>query len=155
MTLIILLSIIGIAAILAELVLPGGILGVIGIGLLVATVVVTFAKFGATAGIIASILLLVFCFVVLGWWMKYFHRLPLTRKLILQNESGEKTEKKEERDSFVGRTGTTLTDLMPSGRAKIDGKKIDVIAEAGSIKADTEISVVAVKGPSVIVRSTA
>jgi membrane-bound ClpP family serine protease len=41
---------------------------------------------------------------------------------------------------------------MPSGRAKIDGKRIDVIAEAGPIEADTEISVVAVKGPSVIVR---
>ena len=153
MTLIILLSIVGIVMILAELVLPGGILGVIGIGLLIAAVVVTFAKFGVTAGIVASALLLVFCFFVLGWWMKYFHRLPLTRKLILQNESGEEQEMKEERDSLVGKTGTTLTDLMPSGRAKIDGKKIDVIAEAGSIKADTEITVVAVRGPSIIVRA--
>ncbi|MCG8599884.1 MAG: NfeD family protein [Verrucomicrobiales bacterium] len=153
MTLILLLSIIGIVAILAELVLPGGILGVIGIGLLVAAVVVTFAKFGATAGIVASVLLLIFCFVVLGWWMKYFHRLPLTRKLILQNESGEEDEKKEERNSLLGKSGTTLTDLMPSGRVKIDGQKIDVIAESGSIGVGVDVTVVAVRGPSIVVRA--
>lgn len=153
MTLILLLSIIGIVAILAELVLPGGILGVIGIGLLVAAVVVTFAKFGATAGIVASVLLLIFCFVVLGWWMKYFHRLPLTRKLILQNESGEEDEKKEERNSLLGKSGTTLTDLTPSGRVKIDGQKIDVIAESGSIGVGVDVTVVAVRGPSIVVRA--
>lgn len=152
MTLILILSLAGIGAILAELVLPGGILGVVGIGMLVAAVIVTFVKFGATAGIIATVILIVFGFVVLGWWMKYFHRLPITRKLILKNESGA-DEAQNEKESLVGKTGVALTDLMPSGNAKIEGKKFDAIAEAGSISKDTAIIVVAVRGPSVVVRT--
>jgi membrane-bound ClpP family serine protease len=152
MTLILILSLAGIGAILAELVLPGGILGVAGIGMLVAAVIVTFVKFGATAGIIATVLLIIFGFVVLGWWMKYFHRLPVTRKLILKNESGA-DEAKDERESLVGKTGVALTDLMPSGNAKVDGRKRDAIAEAGSIAKGAEITVVAVRGPSIVVRA--
>ena len=151
MTLIIILVVVGFVAILAELVLPGGLLGIVGALCLIAAVIATFIEFGATAGIIGLIVLLVLALATLSWWMKYFHRLPGTKQLILHEESGN-DGKKEEVDSLLRQTGITLTDLVPSGHARIDGKKYDVIAEAGSVSKGQDIIVVALRGPSLIVR---
>ncbi|MDF1658936.1 MAG: NfeD family protein, partial [Verrucomicrobiales bacterium] len=84
------------------------------------------------------------------WWMKYFHKLPGTKQLILHDEAGKDESGRKE---LVGLEGITLTDLVPSGHARIDGEKYDVIAEAGSIKKDSQIRVMAMRGPSLIVRA--
>lgn len=152
MSAILILSLLGIAVILAELVLPGGVLGIIGALCLITAAILTFAEFGPTAGTIAIVLLFAFFVLTLGWWMKSFHRLPLTRKLILESESGNEMTSDDEPPSLVGKTGRTVTDLFPSGHALIDAKKFDVMAEAESIPKDSLIEVVADRGPSLIVR---
>lgn len=152
LTLIIVLAIAGILLVIFELVIPGGILGVIGAGCLVATVVLTFVQYGPGWGIASAGLLAVFGFLMIWVWMKYFHRLPFTRKLVLQGEVG-KDEELVEKQSLVGSTGKCLTDIRPSGRALIDGEKLDVISETGVIDKDSEIEVVDTRGPSVIVRA--
>ncbi|MDF1849272.1 MAG: NfeD family protein [Verrucomicrobiales bacterium] len=151
MTAILILSALGIAIILAELVLPGGILGILGALCLITAVILTFVEFGPTAGTISVVILFAFFLLTLGWWMKSFHRLPLTRKLILKSESG-KEDPGAGSESLIGRIGTTLTDLFPSGHALIDDEKYDVMAEAESIPKDAKIEVVAERGPSLIVR---
>ena len=150
MTAIVILAAIGIVAILAELLLPGGILGIAGMLCLLGAVVMTFVEYGPTAGTGAVVLLFLFGFATLGWWMKFFHKLPVTRNLILHDASGEREAKEE--DSLVGKKGTALTDLMPSGRALVDGKKLDVMSESGAVRKDALLEVVAVRGPSVFVR---
>lgn len=150
MTLIIILVVVGFLAILAELVLPGGLLGAVGALCLIAAVITTFVEYGATAGVIGLIFLFILAVATLGWWMKYFHKLPGTKQLILHDEVGNEKDLEKE---LVGLSGVTATDLVPSGHAKIDGKKYDVIAEAGSIPKETEIVVVASRGPSLIVRA--
>ena len=151
MTAILILSLLGIVVILAELVLPGGILGIFGAICLITAVILTFIEYGATAGTAGVVVLFIFSLLTLRWWMKSFHRLPFTRKLILEDASGT-SEESPERESLVGKTGITLTDLFPSGHAEIDGKKRDVMAEAESIPKDSAIEVVAERGPSLIVR---
>ena len=74
MVTIIVLSIVGILAVIAELVLPGGILGIIGMLCLLGAVGMTFAEFGMTAGTIAVAVLFVFGLATLNIWMKYFKR---------------------------------------------------------------------------------
>lgn len=150
MTLILILVAVGLAAILAELVLPGGLLGVVGAICLIGAVITTFLEYGATAGIIGLVLLLILAVATLGWWMKYFHRLPFTKQLILSDESGKADG---ETKSLIGLSGVALTELMPSGHARIEGTKYDVIAESGSVSKDAAIVVVAKRGPSLIVRA--
>lgn len=153
MTTILILSIAGIVAVIAELVLPGGILGVIGMLCLVGAVLTTFVTYGATAGVVALILLVIFGFATLGWWMKFFHKLPVTRSLLLHEEVGEDTELKE-RQTFVGKRGEALTDIHPSGKALIEGERIDVMTESGEIAKGAAIEVVDTRGPSIFVRAT-
>lgn len=150
MTLIIILVAVGLVAVLAELVLPGGLLGIVGALCLIGAVITTFIEYGATAGVIGLVLLLILAVATLGWWMKYFHKLPGTKQLILNEESGKD---EEDRNRLIGLSGVTLTDLVPSGHARIGDEKHDVMAEAESIPKDAEIVVVAQRGPSLIVKA--
>ncbi|MDF1826622.1 MAG: NfeD family protein [Verrucomicrobiales bacterium] len=150
MTLIIILIAVGLLAVLAELVLPGGLLGIVGALCLVGAVITTFIEYGPTAGVVALVLLLILGIATLGWWMKYFHRLPGTKQLILNEESGKNPE---DRNRLVGQNGVALTDLVPSGHARIDGDKHDVMAEAESIPKGASIIVVSRRGPSLMVRA--
>ena len=59
MTLIIILCLACILLIIAELLLPGGVLGIGGAICLVVAVGMIFSKFGATAGLTATVLLLI------------------------------------------------------------------------------------------------
>jgi membrane-bound serine protease (ClpP class) len=151
MTTILLLSVIGIIAVIAELVLPGGILGVIGAICLLGAVVATFVSYGATAGTIALAAVVALGLVTLRIWMRLFHRLPFTKQLVL-NETVGVDEHVPARAALVGQTGITLTELMPSGRAEIGGEKLDVMAEGAAIRRGATIIVVETRGPSVMVR---
>jgi membrane-bound serine protease (ClpP class) len=151
MTLILILCVVGIAAVLAELVLPGGILGVVGALCLVGAVIATFVSYGATAGTIALGILVVAGLITLNLWMRLFHRLPFTRQLVLNDTVGVDAGL-QERQGMTGRTGTVLTDLMPSGRGEFEGEKIDIITEGPSIKRGARVEIVETRGPSIIVR---
>lgn len=153
MTTILLLSVIGILAVLAELVLPGGILGVVGAICLLGAVVTTFITYGATAGTIALAAVVAIGLVSLRIWMRFFHRLPFTKQLVL-NETVGIDAQVPARAALIGRTGISLTELMPSGHAEIGGEKFDVIAEGAAIRRGATIIVVETRGPSVMVRET-
>lgn len=151
MTTIIILCAIGILAIIAELVLPGGILGIIGGVALLVAVGMIFSQYGVTAGVIALFVLLILGIATLNFWMKFFHRLPLTKDLLLHGKIGNDDDR-EERHSLKGKEGIALTDLMPSGHARIEGNKYDVVTEGGSIRKDAAIVVVKSSGQSLVVR---
>lgn len=152
LTTILVLAVLGILAILAELVLPAGILGVAGALGLVAAVVLIFNEYGMATGLVAFVALLIFGFAVFWFWMKYFHRLPFTRKMVHRAEVGE-DEGRLEIQSLTGKSGRTLTDLRPSGRALIDGERVDVVAESGVIAKDTDVRVVSASGATLVVRA--
>ena len=56
---------------------------------------------------------------------------------------------------LVGKTGVTLSVLRPVGVVRINGERIDAIAETGSIEADTPIIVVSATDNQLKVRRTA
>ena len=156
MTVIIVLTIVGIVAILLELLLPGGILGVLGALSLIAASVMVFSDYGSTAGLVFSFSAAAVTAVAFLFWMKYFHKLPFARSFILhdavggEDGSGDKSVGTD--PALVGKRGVTVTDLQPSGRARIDGERHDVVAESGAIDKDTEVEVVAVN-PIPVVRA--
>ncbi len=154
MTIILTLSIVGIILILAEMVLPGGVIGIAGIGCLIAAVVVTFTNFGPAAGMVALFALLVFCAVVFALWMKYFQRLPFTKQLVLQ-ESIDEQSTDDGLNDLVGRQAVATTLLMPSGHIEIDDEKYDALSESGSIESGVGVKVVAVRGATLIVEAEA
>jgi len=56
--------------------------------------------------------------------------------------------------ALVGRAGTATTRLAPAGKARIDGRIVDVASD-GFVEAGTPVRVVAVRGGRVIVSAAA
>jgi membrane-bound serine protease (ClpP class) len=49
-------------------------------------------------------------------------------------------------------TGVALTQLRPSGTAKINGQRVDVVTEGALIERGTAVKVVVVEGARIVVR---
>ena len=156
MTVIVVLTIVGIVAILLELLLPGGVLGVLGVVALIVASIQVFNDYGATAGLLFTFSAFAVTLVAFLLWMKYFDKLPFGKSFILheavggEDGSGDKSVGTD--PAIVGKRGITVTDLQPSGRARIDGERHDVVAESGAIDKDTEIEVIAIN-PIPVVRA--
>lgn len=152
MTLIITLILIGTAALLLELFIPGGIVGFLGALCLLGAIVTTFTEYGFNAGILTTLAILVMACVALYFWMKNFEKLPGMKHFIL-TQTAERPQPTEDESLLLNKKGETLTDLGPSGKALIDGKKFDVIAESGFIDQATAITVIEASGSKIVVRS--
>ena len=102
---------------------------------------------------------------------KHFGSLPLVNKLVLRSDHERGSDREEmlaslatdPREALVGRTGTALTPLRPSGRARLDdagdgsgngsGDVIDVAAGRGWVDAGARVRVVAVDGLRTVVEA--
>ncbi len=75
---------------------------------------------------------------------KHLGSLPIIDKLVLQDESGGGTlaAMAPGVHPLMGTAGVAITDLRPAGRAEIEGRLVDVVAEIGYIPAGTRVRVV-------------
>lgn len=149
MTAIIILVILGIILVVAELVLPGGVLGIIGALCLLVAVGMSF-KQGPVVGLSMFLAVCIFGLVMTCLWMKYFRSLPLTRSLVLEEEIHD-TSEADALNLLVGQVGFAVTDIAPSGHAEINDQKYDVMSESGSIEKSAKVKVVDTRGPSIFV----
>jgi membrane-bound serine protease (ClpP class) len=153
MTVIITLILIGTVAILLELFLPGGIIGVIGALCLLGAIILTFNEYGLGAGVAVTAGVLVMTTLALYFWMKNFDRLPWIKSLILTETAGKDSSPGKNRE-LLDKSGETLTALGPSGKALIEGQKLDVMAESGYIDQGTPVIVVHADGSKIVVRKS-
>jgi len=158
---------IGIALILffVELFVPsGGLLALIG-ALAVIGSLVAFFMHDANTGLIATAIYIVFGPILFWIVFKIWASSPLAKRMILggivEEDSEEAMQKsqarfarrQEELQQLIGKEGNTITILRPVGVVRIDGQRIDAMAETGSIEADTAIKVVSVYDNQIKVRA--
>lgn len=150
MALIIALLVLGAVLLFLETLLPGLIAGILGFLCLVAAVVLGYQNYGyqtgtlLLAGVIAGLLAGVWA------WLKFFPESRVARKFISDQTVGELGV---DRPELLNAVGEALTPLRPSGTARINGQRVDVVAEAGLIERGTPVKVVAVEGARVVVRA--
>lgn len=56
---------------------------------------------------------------------------------------------------YLGKTGTAVTTLRPSGKAEIDGKVLDVLSDGNVIREGASVQVIHVEGIKIIVKELA
>jgi len=149
------LIVIGIAAILLELFLPSfGVIGIAGAGCLIAAVVLAYRNLGVTMGtvLLLSTLVAVPSLVFAG--LKLFPKTFVGKWLILwDRQSGEYRASGEGVPAdLADREGVSLTDLRPSGTARIGERKLSVVTEGEYIGKGESVKVIAVEGSRVVVK---
>lgn len=149
----IILFVVGIVLVLLEFVLPGGIIGLIGLG----AILTSFFLAGSSMMVISISLLvaLVATIVVSIILVKVFgKRLHAFKKIILfdstNTESGYVSNKN--REDLIGKQGIALTTLRPSGTAVINDERLDVVTQGNYIEKNTKIEVIKTEGSWIVVR---
>lgn len=147
------LFVLGVIFIVLEIFVPGGILGVLGLG----AVITSF--FLASANIVSmGISLLVAMFVTVVAMIVLFtvfgKRIRLFDRIILRDSTN--TEQgyvsNVSRIELVGQEGVTLTPLRPAGTAVIKEERIDVVTEGSFIGSNIRVRIVKAEGPRIVVR---
>lgn len=150
MELVIILLAVGVLLIIAEMVLPGIIAGVLGGLCLLAGIIEGYVVFGARTGNLILMGVLAGLLAGLAIWLKFFPDSRLGRLLVSQRVVGEIGT---DRPELLGKTGTAFTRLRPAGTAMIDGKRVDVVTEGQLVEKGAAIRVVGVEGMKIVVRA--
>jgi membrane-bound serine protease (ClpP class) len=152
MKLILFLYLVGLVLICFEVFVPGGILGAIGFFLIVGSIWIAFVQLGSVGGSYFLAGGLVLAMVSVYLVMRFGTKTGLSRKLFLQStEKGFRSTSKN-LENLKGKTGISLTTLRPSGKALIDGGKVNVVSEGVFLSKGCKIKVVMVEGNRVVVR---
>ncbi|MGJ7921418.1 NfeD family protein [Neobacillus sp. LXY-4] len=148
------LFIVGIALVILEIFVPGGIVGAIGTisilgSLFLATDNVVHMGISILIAIGISIITSIIMIRVFGKKMSLFKKIILTDST--NTESGYVSNRN--RTELLGLEGITLTPLRPAGTVLIGTERIDVVSEGEFISKDQKVIVVKVEGVRVVVRS--
>ncbi len=151
MTPVILLVIVGFLLIFAEVFLPGGIIGAIGLVALGAAVILAYTDLGFTAAAYVLMIEIIGGAIILMFGMKFFPFSPIGKLFILKNQP-DPLHVNDPEETMIGKTGEAFTILRPSGVALIEGKRHDVISESQLIEKNTKIRVIRQEGVKLVVR---
>lgn len=154
-----------------NLLLPIGLL-VAGMVLLVIEVFIPSFGVLTLSSVCCLVLALVFGFgesAALGWTLsgvcilgiptllivsfRLFPKTSIGRHMILSGpESHPEPATRSARDDLIGKTGTTLSTLRPSGIAEFGGERLDVITRGEMVDAGTAVLLIETRGNRFIVR---
>ncbi len=147
----------GVLAIIIELFVPSaGLIGIAGLGSIVASIVIVYRTNGSLAGTIylAVVMILVPIFIVL--YFKFFPRSVVGRWLISKDsqdaDKGYSSFTAEKYSDLSGKQGVSLTILRPVGTVLIEGRKYSAVTGGEYIEKDQPVKVIKVEGSRIVVR---
>jgi len=154
MTLIILLFSIGLFLLAAEVLVPGGILGITGGLTLLTGCVVSFIELGASGGLVAVVVAMIAAFLVFFIQFKLLPKTRVGKRFFLSREiSASAAALEHDARDLIGKAALSATVLSPSGYVTIDGKRYEAVAQSGQIAPGTELKVVDVNHFQLIVKT--
>lgn len=134
-----------------EIFVPGGVLGILGAAALIGAAAIGFNIFPLWAGWLSLFVILGLAGLTVFIWMRFLPQSPIGHALALS----QKIDTRDQDDSpwKPGMEGVATSELRPAGKALIEGKRADVIAENGTfIDHDTAIQIVRVSGNRIYVK---
>lgn len=142
----------GIALILAEFMLPGAVLGIVGFVLLVVAGVIGVSAYpGYAVLIIGGEIVGLGLSIMLGFWL--MSRSPLAKFFVLRStmqvEHGYVTQ--PDNKKIIGATGVVLTKLRPAGTIEVEGERLDAVADGSFINKGERVRIIEVHGNRVVV----
>lgn len=149
----IIVFVIGLILFIAELFVPGGIIGAIGGVLIIGSLLFAGESFIHMAySILIAMIMAMIGMVIL---MKFFgKKLHVFSKLILKDATTteEGYVSNLNRIDLIGKIGHSLTPLRPAGTILQDQERIDVVTEGSYVDAGKKVEIIKVEGSRIVVR---
>lgn len=147
------LIIVGILTLGAEIYIPGGVLGVLGIISLIGAVIVGYRveAFQPYGGTISAAIILVSLAGGFFFWLRYFPTSPVGRRLSLADDGSKFRGDNLRLSTLKDAEGEAVTALRPAGEAQFNGERVDVVADGSFIEKGSRIRVINISGNRVVV----
>jgi len=151
MTTVVLLLSLGIVLLVLEVVVPGGVLGVIGGLSMLAGCAVAFNTFGLTGGGLATLIALLALGAALYVEFALLPRTRVGRRLFLHKSIDGKSQPPPADAAVVGRMAEVATTLAPTGYVLLDGHRYEARSQSGLIDKGATVRIVGVDSFHLIV----
>ncbi|HEY5653645.1 MAG TPA: NfeD family protein [Pontiella sp.] len=128
-----------------EIFIPGGILGIFGSLAWISAAIIGWRNFPEPWDFFSAIALLgagIFTFIV---WIRYFPKSRIGKSLSLE-QTGSGYKSHTDNGVKVGDSGEAVSTLRPSGIARINGTRVDVVADGEWIESGQSIKVSSTSG---------
>ena len=147
----------GLLLVLVEVFVPaGGIIGVAGLVAIIGSVSAAFSTHGTGAGAAVLLFAAIGTPVVIMFALKLFPNSIVGKWLILRTSLGDPVPGEsgdgDSGTSWVGQRGIALTDLRPTGTARIGERKFSVVSSGEYIERNSPLVVLKHEGSRVVVR---
>ncbi len=143
MTLVITLFAVGVLLVAIEVIVPGGVLGILGGIALLAGVVTSFVQFGVAGGSLATGVALLIGALTIYLEFVLLPKTRLARKFSLaETVAGTSQPPPADRDAVLGRECVAVTTLAPSGYVELDGKRYEAFCRSGYAEMGTPLRIV-------------
>ncbi len=152
---------------LLELLVPsGGLLGIV-CGIAAIGSIVAFFRHDTAFGVAALLAYAILTPILLVFIFKLWIHSPLAKRMVLGGDDGMSAEngqesvraaetarlqRLEELRRLIGTEGVSVTPLRPVGFVKIEGRRVDAMAESGIVEANTPVIVTDVYDNQIKVR---
>lgn len=154
LTLAVLLQLVGVAVIIAEIIIPsGGIISIIAIIVFGYSLFIVFHDISTATGILFVVADLIMIPVLVLVGLKLLAKSPATLKTELSRAGGV-TSQAPDLESYIDKHGIAVTDLHPAGTAMIEGKRVDVVSRGEYIEKGSILVVLAATGNRIVVKQT-
>lgn len=152
MTLIGFLFLTGTALLAAEVLLPGGVAGVLGGIALLAGTVISFDEFGLLGGLLATLAALVLLVLMLYLELVWLPRSRLGSAMVVGSTvEGQARSLPGDPATLVGRPALADTTLAPSGFVTVDGRRYEAFSRSGFVERGAALVVVGLEPSRLIV----
>ena len=143
--------VLGLVLIGFEVIVPGGVLGVLGATSMIAACVVGYEEYGSAGAIWVFVVVLVLTAVMLILELKYLSKTEFGQRFFLKTVvKGKSTQEKD--DILLYKTGEVTAQLTPTGQINIDGKPYEVFSQDGIIAKGELVEVIGKDNFRLIVR---
>lgn len=135
-------------------VIPGfGVTGILGLLLLGGGLVTAFMKLSMPMALTATFTAIVGVILLLLWFFLVFPKTSMGKQFILQADASSKDGfvAVDDNSAYIGKEGVTVTMLRPSGIAKIDGERVDVMTDGEFVEKGVKVKVTKTRQNTVIV----
>lgn len=134
-----------------EIFIPGGILGIFGSIAWISAAVVGVRNFPQPWNMISAFTLLFVGILTFIVWIKFFPKSRVGKSLSLSESTEDYKSHTKNDDLPVGTLGEAISTLRPSGIARFDGKRIDVVADGEWIETGQPVKISSTSGGHVSV----
>jgi membrane-bound ClpP family serine protease len=129
----------------AEIVVPGGVLGVAGGLCLLGGVISSYMHWGVTGGSVATGLALLIGAATIYLEFVWLPKSRMARKFFMaETVAGRSQPEIAEPSAVVGREAVAVTTLAPSGYVELDSRRYEAFSRSGHVVAGARVKVLEV-----------